>query len=49
MHSGFYICLGEDGHVYDDTKYAWLESRQVRYPNPYVCPVSLPMRKVWRM
>ena len=27
---GFFICLGEDGHMYDDNKYTWLESRQVR-------------------
>ncbi|KAK7102998.1 N-acylglucosamine 2-epimerase-like [Littorina saxatilis] len=26
---GFFICLGEDGHVYDETKYTWLEARQV--------------------
>ncbi|XP_076448155.1 N-acylglucosamine 2-epimerase-like [Babylonia areolata] len=26
---GFFTCLGEDGHMYDDTKYTWLQSRQV--------------------
>ncbi|PVD24610.1 hypothetical protein C0Q70_15094 [Pomacea canaliculata] len=28
-HGGYFICLANDGHVYDETKYTWLESRQV--------------------
>lgn len=26
---GFFTCLGKDGTVYDDTKYIWLQARQV--------------------
>ncbi|XP_067683383.1 N-acylglucosamine 2-epimerase-like isoform X2 [Haliotis asinina] len=26
---GFFICLGPDGRVFDETKYTWLECRQV--------------------
>lgn len=28
-HGGFFICLGRDGKVYDETKYCWLQGRQV--------------------
>ena len=27
--SGFFTCLDIDGSVFDDTKYVWLQSRQV--------------------
>ena len=26
---GFFSCLSEDGSVYDDTKYVWMQGRQV--------------------
>ncbi|XP_072178053.1 N-acylglucosamine 2-epimerase-like [Diadema setosum] len=26
---GFFVCLGQDGKVYDETKYCWLQGRQV--------------------
>ncbi|XP_041459512.1 N-acylglucosamine 2-epimerase-like [Lytechinus variegatus] len=28
-HGGFFVCLGRDGKVYDETKYCWLQGRQV--------------------
>ncbi len=28
-HGGFYNCLYEDGRIYDDKKYVWLQARQV--------------------
>ncbi|XP_069501517.1 N-acylglucosamine 2-epimerase isoform X2 [Ambystoma mexicanum] len=28
-HGGFFTCLGQDGSVYDDLKYVWLQGRQV--------------------
>ncbi|XP_066285121.1 N-acylglucosamine 2-epimerase-like isoform X2 [Branchiostoma lanceolatum] len=28
-HGGFFVCLDRDGKVYDDTKYCWLQGRQV--------------------
>lgn len=28
-HGGFFTCLGQDGQVYDDVKYVWLQARQV--------------------
>ncbi|XP_004717655.1 N-acylglucosamine 2-epimerase [Echinops telfairi] len=29
VHGGFLTCLGQDGQVYDDLKYVWLQGRQV--------------------
>ncbi|KAM8793690.1 N-acylglucosamine 2-epimerase [Eudromia elegans] len=29
QHGGFFSCLSRDGSVYDDTKYVWLQGRQV--------------------
>ncbi|XP_041265931.1 N-acylglucosamine 2-epimerase [Onychostruthus taczanowskii] len=29
-HGGFFSCLSRDGSVYDDTKFVWLQGRQVR-------------------
>lgn len=28
-YGGFFNCLGPSGHVYDETKYVWLQARQV--------------------
>ncbi|KAL8164395.1 UNVERIFIED_CONTAM: hypothetical protein K2H54_050374 [Gekko kuhli] len=28
-YGGFFTCLGQDGQVYDDLKYVWLQGRQV--------------------
>ncbi|XP_033115461.1 N-acylglucosamine 2-epimerase-like isoform X2 [Anneissia japonica] len=28
-NGGFFTCLGKDGQVYDETKYCWLQGRQV--------------------
>ena len=28
-HGGYFTCLDRDGSVYDETKYAWLQGRQV--------------------
>lgn len=28
-NGGYYVCLARDGKVYDDSKYGWLEGRQV--------------------
>ncbi|XP_077003163.1 N-acylglucosamine 2-epimerase isoform X2 [Tamandua tetradactyla] len=28
-HGGFFTCLGQDGQMYDDLKYVWLQGRQV--------------------
>ena len=28
-HGGFFTCLDNDGSVYDETKYTWLQGRQV--------------------
>lgn len=29
FHRGFFTCLDEDGNVFDETKYIWLQARQV--------------------
>ncbi|XP_053908253.1 N-acylglucosamine 2-epimerase [Cuculus canorus] len=29
QHGGFFSCLSREGTVYDDTKYVWMQSRQV--------------------
>ncbi|KAM9250292.1 N-acylglucosamine 2-epimerase [Cariama cristata] len=29
QHGGFFSCLSRDGTVYDDTKYVWMQGRQV--------------------
>ena len=29
VHGGYFTCLDHDGSVYDETKYAWLQGRQV--------------------
>lgn len=28
-HGGFFVCLGKDGQLYDDTKYGWMQGRQL--------------------
>ena len=28
-HGGFFTCLDNDGSIYDDTKYTWLQGREV--------------------
>lgn len=35
--SGFFNCLGKDGKVYDELKYVWLQGRQVRAFNLFLC------------
>ena len=29
VHGGYYTCLDHNGEIYDDTKYSWLQGRQV--------------------
>ncbi|KAM6184501.1 N-acylglucosamine 2-epimerase [Sarcoramphus papa] len=29
QHGGFFSCLSRDGTVYDETKYVWMQGRQV--------------------
>ena len=34
--SGFFTCLGEQGQLYDDLKYGWLQGRQVSVGTIYL-------------